>query len=290
MGALYTRFWAGLVVSGAFLAGGTPLRAQSTAPGTPCPPVRDTQGNLIPNTGCVTGTPAAPAADRFPYPGETQPAIQTPNSPTAPTAPQVAAPQPQSNDAPGAPAGKRFPYPGETDAPSTPQTPTAPSGASSPPKGSPLQDAGSSGDSTSSSAGTSSSSSSSAGAGQDDEAGKGSSAADPDANDPAAVPRSKRHKLPPVPRQSPSEREQEDVQVAGFYFNNGNFRGSYERARDAVSLDGDDAAAHLALGDAARKLGKLDEAEKAYRRCLELDPVPKVKKSAEKSLREMTGG
>ncbi len=95
--------------------------------------------------------------------------------------------------------------------------------------------------------------------------------------------------MPPVPRQSPSEREQEDVQVAGFYFNDGNFKGSYERARDAVQLDTEDAAAQLALGNAARKLGKLDEAEHAYRRCLELDPVPKLRKPAEKALREMTG-
>ncbi len=95
--------------------------------------------------------------------------------------------------------------------------------------------------------------------------------------------------MPPVPRQSPSEREQEDVTVAGFYFNDGNFKGSYDRAKDAVTLDGDDAAAQLALGNAARKLGKLDEAEKAYKHCLELDPVPKVRKPAEKALREMTG-
>ncbi len=79
------------------------------------------------------------------------------------------------------------------------------------------------------------------------------------------------------------------MQVAGFYFNDGNFLGSYDRAKDAVSLASDDADAQLALGNAARKLGKLDEAEKAYKRCLALDPVPKVRKSAEKALREMTG-
>ena len=113
---------------------------------------------------------------------------------------------------------------------------------------------------------------------------------DPDANDPAAVPRKQRHKLPPVPRQSPSEREQEDVQVAGFYFNDGNFRGSYDRAKDAVTLDNDDPEAQLALGNAARKLGKLDEAEKAYKRCLDLDPVPKVRKAADRGGSELTGG
>ena len=57
-----------------------------------------------------------------------------------------------------------------------------------------------------------------------------------------------------------------------------------------MTLDTEDAAAFLALGNAARKLGKLDEAEKAYKRCLELDPVPKVRKPAQKALQEMTGG
>lgn len=58
---------------------------------------------------------------------------------------------------------------------------------------------------------------------------------------------------------------------------------------DAVTLDNEDAAAQLVLGNAARKLGKLDEAEKAYKRCLELDPVPKLRKPAEKALHDMTG-
>ncbi len=80
------------------------------------------------------------------------------------------------------------------------------------------------------------------------------------------------------------------MQVAGFYQNDGNFRGAYDRAKDAVSLDADDPAAHLALADSARKLGRLDEAEKAYRQCLTLDPVPKQRKKAEQALKEMTGG
>lgn len=99
-----------------------------------------------------------------------------------------------------------------------------------------------------------------------------------------------RRKLPPVPRQSPSEREQEDVQVAGFYQNDGNFKGAYDRAKDAVSLDKDDPAAHLALAESARRMGKLDEALSEYKACLALDPVPKERKVAEKALTEMTGG
>ncbi len=80
------------------------------------------------------------------------------------------------------------------------------------------------------------------------------------------------------------------MQVAGFYQNDGNYQGAYMRAKDAVTLDKDDAAAHLALAESARKLGKLDEAEKEYKQCLGLDPVPKVRKVAEKALKEMTGG
>ncbi len=93
-----------------------------------------------------------------------------------------------------------------------------------------------------------------------------------------------------MPRLSPSEREQEDVKVAGFYQNDGNFKGAYERAREAVTLDADDPAAQLALAESARHMGKLDEAEKAYRQCLALDPVPKVRKRAEQALKEMVGG
>ena len=55
--------------------------------------------------------------------------------------------------------------------------------------------------------------------------------------------------------------------------------GAYMRAKDAVSISGDNPDAQLALGDAARKLGKLDEAEQSYKKCLELDPIPKTKKA-----------
>jgi Flp pilus assembly protein TadD len=78
--------------------------------------------------------------------------------------------------------------------------------------------------------------------------------------------------------------------VAAFYQDDGNFKGAYERAADAVSLADDDADAHFALAEAARRLGKLDEAETHYKKCLTLDPVPKTKKAAEKALKQMTAG
>ena len=80
------------------------------------------------------------------------------------------------------------------------------------------------------------------------------------------------------------------MRVAAFYQNDGNYRGAYERAADAVSIADDDAEAHLALADAARHIGKMDEAVKNYKKCLELDPVPKTRKAAEKALKEMSGG
>ncbi len=64
----------------------------------------------------------------------------------------------------------------------------------------------------------------------------------------------------------------------------------YEYSTYSVSLAVDDAEAHLALSEAARRLGKLDEAMMHYKKCLTLDPVPKTRKAAEKALNEMTSG
>ena len=150
----------------------------------------------------------------------------------------------------------------------------------------PLKDAGSSGESSSSSQDPDASSSSSSSS----SSGKADAADDPSTDPDARPARRARRKLPPVPRQSPSEREEEDVQVAGYYQNDGNFKGAYDRAREAVSLDKDDPTAHLALAESARKLGKLDEAAQEYKLCLTLDPVPKDRKVAEKALQAMTGG
>ena len=150
----------------------------------------------------------------------------------------------------------------------------------------PLTDAGSSGDSSSSPQSPDNDSSSSSSS----SSSKGDAVDDPSTDPDARPARRARRKLPPVPRQSPSEREQEDVQVAGYYQNDGNFKGAYDRAKEAVSLDKDDPSAHLALAESARKLGKLDEAEQEYKLCLTLDPVPKERKTAERALQSMTGG
>jgi tetratricopeptide (TPR) repeat protein len=90
--------------------------------------------------------------------------------------------------------------------------------------------------------------------------------------------------------QTPSEREEEDLNVAEFYQNDRNYKGAYERATDAVSIAADDPNAHFALAEAARRLGKLDEAMQHYKACLALDPVPKLKKASEAALKQMAGG
>ena len=146
-----------------------------------------------------------------------------------------------------------------------------------------MRDAGSSGNSSSSS------SSSSAGD-RDPTAGPLGDGDDDPAAKAAEARRAAREKKGIEFHQTTDQREAEDLRVAAFYRDDGNFRGAYERATDAVALVADDADAHLALAEAARRLGKLDEAETHYKKCLELDPVPKTKKAAEKALKEMTSG
>ena len=168
-------------------------------------------------------------------------------------------------------AASKFPFPGEDSA-----------GA---PGSGPLKDSGSSGNSSSSS-----SSSSSGPPERDPTAGPlGDGDTDPAAKA-AEARRAAREKQGIDFHQTSDQREAEDLKVAAFYRDDGNYKGMYERAADAVSLAEDDAEAHLALAEAARRLGKLDEAETHYKKCLTLDPVPKTRKAAEKALKEMTSG
>jgi hypothetical protein len=192
-------------------------------------------------------TPAAPPAQKFPFPGEDSGAAASTQAPA------------------NAPAAQKFPFPTEKEA-----TPG-------------LADAGSSGDSSGSSSSSSSSS------GPDPTAGPLGEDDDPAAKA-AAERKAARHKLPKGERLSPGERVDEDLKVAAFYQNDGNFRAAYLRATDAVSIAADDPDAHFALAEAARKLLKLDEAKLHYEQCLKLDPIPKEKKAAEKALKEMAGG
>ena len=225
-------------------------------------------------------TATTPATKAFPFPGET-PSDNTQNA-TAPQNPsvQTGAPMPASTDS-AAPAAKRFPFPGENPDPATPMPPAAPEPS---PNG--LKDAGSQGESTKPAPGESSSSSSSSSSSENLPPGTNDPNDPPDA---APIPHHSRKPVPVVKEQSPDEREAEDVTVAAFYMNTNNFQGAYMRSKDAVSLDDSDPEAHLALAEAARRLGKLDEAQQHYKRCLELDPLPKDRKVAEQALKQMAG-
>jgi hypothetical protein len=223
-----------------------------------CPPAQD---QPVPSN----------AAQQFPYPGDSPAPQQTNSGQQAPSA------QGAPNAPPANPA-QQFPYPGaDSQGSSSSSAPGEGDAKPAPPGG--FQDAGSSGSSSSSSSGS----------------GYSSSNADnpsPDEPDDTSVPtrtRSSRTR-PSEPVKPPAQRVDEDLQVAGFYQTNGNFMGAYLRAKDAVSVSGDNPDARLALADAARKLGKLDEAEQNYKKCLELDPIPKTKKAAQAALKEMTGG
>jgi hypothetical protein len=216
-------------------------------------------------TPAQTTTPGSTnPAKSFPFPGGD--GSTAPGNGQATTGGQANAP---GSPAAGAPAAKKFPFPGEDPAGSGP-----------------LRDTGSSGNTPSSS----SSSSSSGPPERDPSAGPlGDGDTDPAARA-AEARRAARAKKGIEFHQTSDQREAEDLRVAAFYHDDGNFRGMYERASDAVSLADDDAEAHLALAEAARRLGKLDEAMAHYKKCLTLDPVPKTRKAAEKALKEMTAG
>jgi hypothetical protein len=259
-----------VVVLAALLVGTAAARAQGSCTFTDengktvtwkdCkPPAEDTSSTTAPATKSPTPGKDVSPAKAFPFPGETpsqMPAVDPAQTPSAATQ--------APNDAPA----KKFPFPGESAAPAAAGGPQ-------------LQDAGSSGESSNSSSSSSSSSNGDDGGGADTD------------NDAAAKAAAARHAARGKSlerKQTPSQREDEDLSVASFYMNDKDYKGAYLRATDAVSVAADDPDAHLALADAARKLGKLDEAEKHYKLCLSLDPVPKVKKAAQAALKEMSGG
>jgi len=232
--------------------------AEKKTPATPANGQTQTPGQT------PAGGTANPAKS-FPFPGDsTEPPV---NGQTAPAGQQGAA------GSSATPTASKFPFPGED-----------PAGA---PGSAPLKDAGSSGNTSSSSSGSSSS-------GPPEREPSAGPLGDDADTDPAAkaaeARRAARAKKGIDFHQTTDQREAEDLKVAAFYRDDGNFKGMYERASDAVMLAEDDAEAHLALAEAARRLGKLDEAETHYKKCLELDPVPKTKKAAEKALKEMTSG
>jgi hypothetical protein len=247
---------------------------QDTKPALP-PCLNATAQNCVP----AKPAPAKNAADENPFPGE---------STTVPTKPADWGPDralpPDPNAPPPAPAqaqkpGEPQPFPGEPPAPAQAQKPGEPQpfpGEPAAPK-----DDGFSSSSSSSSSGSPDDPS-------DDGAGpladKGSSG-----DTTSKVPISRRKKLPKVDPETPESRAANDLTVADFYQNDGNYKGAYDRAKDAVQYQPDDPYAHFALAQAARKLGKLDEAKSEYAAVLKLDPIPKQEKETKRALAEMAG-
>lgn len=214
------------------------------------------------------GDPAAAsasAAKAHPYPGDN--AEDVPHDPAA------------EKRAAETPAGKANPFPSG----STPDMPTD-TGAPQPKP-----------DNSSSEAGSSSSSSSSS---SDDAAagdsGKGSKSAsknpdDDDEDKPKLTDkgsegtRSNKVNKP----QTDTARVDEDLSVAKFYGQSGNYMGAYLRAKDAVRTQPEYPDGHFALGEAARRLNKNDEAAAEFREYLKLSPDGVRAKAAEKALDEL---
>ena len=203
-------------------------------------------------------------AQKFPFPGETS--APTPNSAPVNGAPRATDPPPAAS-APGVPPGKKFPFPGESGATPAP--------------------APSAGASSSSSSSSTDGDPNPADAASSPDSGNAPELKDSGSEGQQTVPgRHILHRVNPpgTKLQSPDERAAEDVDVAHFYMDRGDFNTAYLRGTDAVKLQPDDPAAHFALAEAAMKLNKRDEAIDHYQQCLRLDPVDKEAKAARKAL------
>lgn len=273
----------GEVLSVALWLGAVSAVAQSAPPsGAQCDVVvKKANGGLCPPAGA--SAPAKSTAQEFPFPGESpstadKPADAAPDAPSAtpaqgrpklpeypgdPDAPTAAPAQgkpklpayPGDPDAPAATKSGLPAYPGDPDASSSSSSSSGnpafdPDAPDKPADGDgPLKDAGSSGDNT-------------------------------------KAP-SRRRKIPKVDPETPESRVAKDLSVAGFYMNDGNFTAAYARAKDAVQYQPDYADTHFALAEAARKLGKNDEAKSEYEKTLTLDPIPKQEKASKVALEEL---
>jgi TolA-binding protein len=265
---------AGLLLASAGIAG-----AQAYTPPTPplqlgpCVPTKE-----FPCDPPQKAPPIPASADKFPFPGEppaapaTAPANgsrTTPaNSDSGTTGSGPAKPSPE----------QQFPFPGEpAGAPAAP----APASGQKPVDSSKFPFPGEPADSASSSSSSSSTSSSSddsAPAEDPDKAGlkdKGSEGST----------RFERKKLA-VPEDL-SKRELDDLDVSHFYITTGDYVGAYMRAQDAVKLYPDDEMAHFALGLAADKMKKKDEAIAEYKVYLKMAPDGPKAKQVEKALNEL---
>jgi|GEM_PF-1126731 len=86
---------------------------------------------------------------------------------------------------------------------------------------------------------------------------------------------------------APAHRVSEDLNVAEFYANRGNYMGAYLRYKDAIAFAPDGPEAHYGLASAAEKLGKRDEAIAQYQLYLKLDPDGDYVKKATRALSKL---
>jgi tetratricopeptide (TPR) repeat protein len=99
---------------------------------------------------------------------------------------------------------------------------------------------------------------------------------------------STRRRLPKVEDlQSPEERVDEDLKVAKFYADAGDFNAAYLRVRDAVKHLPSDPDTHFALAYVAQKMKKREEAIAEYNNYLRLAPDGDRIKDARKALNEL---
>ena len=255
----------------------------------------------VPSDAAVPSAPDAPpasapdamkkapagAAPTHPYPGDNGKDVpyNPANDPEEKGKPVPAHDPAAEKRATDTSAGKANPFPGGT----TPDMPgEAPEPAAKP-------DRAASGSSSSEPAGSSSSSSSSSST--DDVAGdadKSSAHAsknpdDDDEDKPKLADKgsSGRRTLKVVKPQSDTARVDEDLSVAKFYGQSGNYMGAYMRAKDAVKTQPEYPDGHFALGEAAKRLKKKDEAVAEFQAYLKLAPDGQQAKAAEKALDEL---
>lgn len=253
---------------------------------------KEVKGNKTPDAPAVAPPASGTAAEKFPFPGE-----------KASADPAAAA------KAADTPAGRTYPYPGEST-PNVPYDPAAAKKATETPSGKsfpyPGSNAGSSAGATPSDTPSNTaaqpprpddSSSSTSSSSDDDVAGsktpKSSAARNRDDDDdddevqPQPKPNSGRRVLQVTKPQSDTDRVDEDLSVARYYSQSGNSMGAYLRARDAVKTQPEYPEGHFALGEAAKKLNKKDEAVAEFEAYLKLAPDGQRAKAAEKALAEL---
>lgn len=229
-----------LQVSALLLAGCGAAGAQAYTPPPPplqfgpCVPTKEFPCDPPQNAPAKTGPVVSPATPDQGRPASGQP-FPFPGEPTGTAAVPASAPAQKPADS------SRFPFPGEPAHDSSPDAPVPATSSSSSSSGDPGASPASDPDN----------------AGLKDAGSAGST-------------RFERKKL--IVPEDLDKREAEDLDVSHYYLTTGNFIGAYARAQDAVKLNPEDEQAHFALGSAAEKMKKKDEAIQQYTLYLKMAP------------------